>query len=103
MGRSDRRRSGPGWPWTCQIPSAGLGPGGAVAGGGGDGYGRSGAGQALMQVAFAGGRVQPEQHRPGRPAAAPEFAIAVELVDEDGEGFGAGVVFEVKRHRLIAL
>src|SRR2546430_259205 len=64
-----------------RVGGAERGVGGVVAGGGGDGDDGGFFGQPGPQVAFPGGAVQPEQHRPGTADLSRPVGGARQLVD----------------------
>ena len=68
-----------------------------VAGAGGDRYDGGQVGESGAEVAFAGGGVQPEQHRPGPADRDEQLVVAGDLAGQDAELFGAGVVLKEER------
>ena len=60
-------------------------------------------GETLVQVPFPPRGGQREQDRPPPVGVAGQDPVAGDFGDQDVEGFGAGVVLEVERHRPAAL
>jgi hypothetical protein len=60
--------------------------------GGRDGMADTGLGQRGVQVPLPRSGGQPEQRRPQLPGDTGELSVAVDLVDQPGQGFGSGVV-----------